>query len=105
MMINEIPGQITEIVLKQIKNTPSQYDIVVKDPSLVDGIIKNKKIIWDYKRSDENGSVVYSEFLVEYDSNGIYMYIKSNLISILYLNSLKSNVYFMVDSIYRMNKK
>lgn len=104
-MINKIPGQITEIVLKQIKNTPSQYDIVVKDPSLVDGIIKNKKIIWDYKRCDENGGVVHSELLVEYDSNGIYMYIKSNSISILYLNSLKSNVYFMVDSIYRMNKK
>jgi hypothetical protein len=93
---NKIPDEIIKIISQQ-------FDIDF-DIKLLNEAIKTKKRLWYYDRCDDSGNLSYFESLVEYDHNGIYIYITSNKISLLYLTSLKSNVDFMVDSLYRVNK-
>tara|TARA_R110000796_G_scaffold7622_1_gene25934 strand:- start:5587 stop:5925 length:339 start_codon:yes stop_codon:yes gene_type:complete len=100
---NKIPDEIIKIISQQINNVPSQFDIDF-DIKLLNESVKNKKRLWYYDRCDNFGNSSYFESLVEYDHNGIYIYVTSNKISLLYLTSLKSNVDFMVDSLYRVNK-
>lgn len=99
---NEIPTEVNEIVVKQINNIPSQLDIEF-NISLLVNIIKSKKRLWNYERFDKLGKSLHKESLVEYDHNGIYIYINSDKISLLYLTSLKTNVDFMVSSLYKTN--
>ncbi|MDB0072806.1 hypothetical protein N9E79_00850 [bacterium] len=100
---NKIPDEIIKIITQQINNVPSQFDIDF-DIKLLNESIKNKKRLWYYDRFDDFGNSLHFESLVEYDHNGIYIYMTSNKISLLYLTSLKSNVDFMVNSLYRINK-
>lgn len=99
-----IPSEVIEVVKDRIGNFPSQFDIEYDVNTLYD-TLKSKTKLWNYDKVDDGGNKVYRASLIEYDGNGIYVYISSENISILYLTSLKNNVDFMVNSLIKQKNK
>lgn len=107
--MNNIPKNCLDKFIATYKNFPSIIELVI-DKEGVDKIVKNKTILWSYKKIiDGTIDIIDRETLLEIDANGIYLYIEQKsdddfLLYFLFLQNYLSNVNFIISKLTKTNK-